>query len=118
MKNQTTIFKTMFLLLCISTIALTSFSEPAPPASKTAIETAGQFIAPDLAESLHTPQAQIFSSHNIEALLEQVKAKALKVKYSEAATVLVATDEYGEELPLQLSFGIEPIAEAATVAQY
>jgi hypothetical protein len=115
MKNQATIFKITFFLLCISTIALTSFSDPAQPVGKTAIEKAGQFISPELAQSLHTTQAQIFSNYNIQELLEQPKAKALKVKYSETATVLVATDENGEELKLQLSFGIEP-TEAISAA--
>ena len=108
----------MFFLLCISTIALTSFSDPVQPAEKTGIEKAGQFISPELAASLHTSQAQIFSSCNIQALLEQAKSKALKVKYSEQATVLVATDENGQELPLQLSFGIEPTGIASPVAGY
>ena len=118
MQSKATVFKIMFFLLCISTIALTSFSDPAAPAEKTAIEKAGQFISPDLAASLRTNQAQIFSNDNIQALLAQAKAKALKVKYSEEAAVLVATDENGEELKLQLSFGIEPADEIQPVASY
>ena len=118
MMTKASIFKITFFLLCISTIALTSFSNPAPPAGKTAIEKAGQFISPALAQSLHTTEAQIFSSRNIQELLEQAKAKALKVKYSESATVLVATDENGEELELRLSFGIESSVDDLTVASY
>jgi hypothetical protein len=118
MQSKTSIFKIMFFLLCVSTIALTSFSNPARPVSKTPIEKAGQFVSPALAKSLQTTNAQIFSIPNIQALLEQAKAKALKVKYAEDALVLVATDENGEELKLRLSFGIEPQEDISSVVSY
>ena len=109
MKKANTFARPVFLGLCLLSIVLTSFTNPARPVPQMPIEQSGQFIASEVAASLSLNKAQIFSSQSIQELLQHPKAKALQVKYSSEDVVLVAVDKNMEEVgKLQLSFGIQP----------
>lgn len=109
MKKARTFVRPLFLVMCLLSIIFTSFTDPATPTPSTPVEQSGQFITPEVEAMLTLGNAQIFSTSNIQDLLQHPKAKALKVKYSSDHVALVAVDESMKEInQLQLSFGIQP----------